>query len=238
MAVRGIGEDAAVKKKYDDSKRTIKRILAPYIGKLKRIGAIRSSWQYSFKYLPLTDEWKGYLAILAKIPGSMSYWNNDILPLKSVREEYAKKRSKKRARAEKESGRPSRGFELSRPSLWHRFDNWVSGIGDWFADKMHYFSDWMMKSWIWFLVAYVVIGLIVLWINEGFFAAFLGGIIVFFIIGLLASALEFIIALFTVIVKYITCAPFFVLRCIFYRGWTFLLFLIGVFGLLAYIIIP
>lgn len=187
MAVRGAGEEAAVKKKYNDSKRTIERILAPYIGKLKRIGAIPSSWQYSFKSLPLTDEGKGYLAIMAKLPGSMSYWDNDILPLKSLIDADVKKRNKEREKAEKEAAkrrkreererrkkagkvrRPSHGFELSRPSLWYRFDKWVSGVGDWFGDKMDDVSDWMMQAWIWYLAAYVIIGLIVVWVNEGFF---------------------------------------------------------------------
>lgn len=255
MAVRGAGKEETIKKKYEDSKRTIERILAPYISKLKRIGAISSSWQYSFKALPLTDEGKGYLAIMAKLPGSMSYWDNDILPLKSHIEADVKRRNKEREKAEKEAAkrrkrdererrrrsrkvsRPSHGFELSRPSLWYRFDKWVSGIGDWFGYKMHDISEWMMQAWIWFLAAYVVIGLIVVWVNEGFFAALLGGIVIFFIIGVLASILEFIVALITLIVKYITYVPFFILRCIFYRGWTFLLFLLGGCGYLTYLIL-
>lgn len=255
MAVRGAGKEDAIKKKYDDSKRTIERILAPYISKLKRIGAIPSSWQYSFKSLPLTDEGKGYLAIMAKLPGSMSYWDNDILPLKSIIEADVKKRNKEREKAEKEAAkrrkreererrkkagkvrRPSHGFELSRPSLWYRFDKWVSGVGDWFGDKMHDVSDWMMQAWIWFLAAYVIIGLIVVWVNEGFFAALLGGIVIFFIVGVLASILEFIVALITLIVKYITCIPFFILRCIFYRGWTLVLSLLCGCGYLTYLIL-
>ena len=115
-----------------------------------------------------------------------------------------------------------------RKSLWKRFDEWVSSVGNWFADIMHVISDWMMQAWIWFLVAYVIIGLIVVWVNEGFFTALLGGIVVFFIIGVLASILEFIVALITLIVKYVTCVPFFILRCIFYRGWTLLLVLLAI----------
>lgn len=254
MAVRGAGKEEAIKKKYDGSKRTIERILAPYISKLKRIGAIPSSWQYSFKSLPLTDEGKGHLAIMAKLPGSMSYWDNDILPLKSLIEADKKKRNKERKKAEKEAAkrrkreerelrkkarkvRPSHGFELSRPSLWYRFDKWVTHVGDWFSSIMHDISDWMMQAWIWFLAAYVIIGLIVVWVNEGFFSALLGGLVIFFIIGVLASILEFIVALITLIVKYVTCVPFFVLRCIFYRGWTFFLFLLGGCGYLTYLIL-
>ena len=254
MAFRGIGKEEAVKKKYDDSKNTIERILAPYINKLKRIGAIPTSWKYSFKALPLTDECKGHLAIMYKVSGSASYWDNDILPLKSLIEADKKKRNKEHEKAEKEAAkrrkreewelrkkarivRPSHGFELSRPSLWYRFDKWVSRVGDWFANIMHGISDWMMQAWIWFLAAYVIIGLIVVWVNEGFFSALLGGLVLFFIIGVLASILEFIVALITLIVKYVTCVPFFVLRCIFYRGWTFVLFLLGGCGYLTYLIL-
>lgn len=255
MAIRGTGEEDAIKKKYNDSKRTIERILAPYVSKLKRIGAIQSSWQYSFKSLPLTDEGKGYLAIMAKLPGSMSYWDNDILPLKSLIEADVKKRNKEREKAEKEDvkrrkreerkrrkkagkvHRPSRGFELSRPPLWYRFDKWVSGVGDWFRDKMDDVSNWMMQAWIWFLAAYVIIVLIAVWVNEGFFTALLGGIVIFFIIGVLASIIEFIFALITLIVKFITCLPFFILRCIFYRGWTLVLSLLCGCGYLTYLIL-
>lgn len=252
MAVRGAGKEDAIKKKYDDSKRTIERILTPYISKLKRIGAIPSSWQYSFKSLPLTDDGREYLAIMARLPYSMSYWDNDILPLRSQVEADLKRRNKELKKEEelaaKKSKREDCGhrimakkvsctehrFDLSRPSLWELFDKWVADIGDWFGYKMHDISDWMMQAWIWFLAAYVIIGLIVVWIYEGFFAALFGCIIIFFIIGLLASVLEFIVALITFIVKYITFVPFFILRCIFYRGWTLLLFLLGGFGYLTY----
>lgn len=233
MAVRGTGKEDAVRKKYDDSKRTIERILAPYISKLKRIGAIPSSWKYSFKSLPLTDEGKGHLAIMAKLPGSMSYWDNDVLPLKSRIDADAKRKDKER----KKAGRPSHGFDLSRPSLWYRFDKWVSGVGDWFAQKMVDVSDWMMQAWIWFLAAYLVIALIAVWINDGFFAALIGGVIIFFVIGVLASILEFIVGLITLLVKYITCVPFLIFRCIFYRGWTLVLSLLGGCGYLGYLIL-
>ena len=114
MAVRGAGKEEAIKKKYDDSKRTIERILAPYTSKLKRIGAIPSSWQYSFKSLPLTDEGKGHLAIMAKLPGSMSYWDNDILPLKSLIEADVKKRNKECEKAEKEAAKRRKREERER----------------------------------------------------------------------------------------------------------------------------
>lgn len=121
-----------------------------------------------------------------------------------------------------------------RKSLWRRFDEWVTGVGDWFAYKMHDISEWMMEAWIWFLAAYVVIALIVIWINEGFFEAFMGALVIFFIIGVLSSVLSFIVALITLIVKYITYVPLFILRCIFYRGWTFLLVILAICGFVAY----
>ena len=130
------------------------------------------------------------------------------------------------------SARPRHYYH--RESLWRRFDKWVTGIGDWFAYIMHVISEWMMEAWIWFMAAYVVIGLIVVWINEGLFEAFLGALIIFFIIGVLASILDVIVAIITLIVKYITYVPFFILRCIFYRGWTFLLVILGICGFVAY----
>ena len=111
IAAGGTGKDAEAKKKYVNSKHTIEKILAPYISKPKRIGAIPSSWQYSFKSLPLTDEGKGYLA---KLPDSMFYWDNDILPLKSLIEAEMRKRNKEREKAEKEAARLRKHEERER----------------------------------------------------------------------------------------------------------------------------
>lgn len=250
MAIRGVEKEETIKKKYDGSKLTIERILSPYISKLKRISAIPSSWQYSFKSLPLTEEGRRYLATM-----DMSYWEKDILPLKSLIKADEKKRKKEREKAEKEAAkrrkreerkrrkkakkasRPAPRFELSRPSLWYRFDRWVSNIGDWFADKMEEVSDWMMDAWMWFLGAFVLIGLIVSWICDSFFDALLGAILIFFIIEVLDSFVKLIAALISWLVKYITYVPFIILRCIFYRGWTFVLFFLGVCGYLIYLIL-
>lgn len=253
MAIRGAGKEDSIRKKYDDSKRTIERILSPYISKLKRIGAIPASWQYSFKALPLTDIGKGYLAAMAKLSGSMSYWDNDILPLKSLIEADYKKRRKELDKAEKEAAKrreheereriekvrkasrhSSRGLELSRPSLWHRFDKWVTGIGDWFAYKMDDITDWMMHAWIWFLAAYVIIGVIVVWVTEGFFSALLAVILLLALLGILSAVVETIVAIIALVVKYITYVPLFILRCVFYRGWTFLLTMLAIAGFVAF----
>ena len=251
MAVRGAGEEAAVKKKYNDSKRTIERILAPYISKLKRIGALPSSWQYSFKSLPLTDEGRGYLAIMAKLPGSMSYWDNDILPLKSLIEADAKKRDKERKKAEKEAekrrkreererrkkagkvGRPSHGFELSRPSFWYRYDKWVSRIGDRIAYRIEDITTWLMTATIWVAIIWAVVAVIAIWVYEGLFVA----IIVVIIGAALFGILEGMAGLLAAVVKYVSYVPLYLLRILFYRGWTLLLAVLGGCGYLMYLLL-
>lgn len=251
MAVRGAGKEETIKKKYDDSKRTIERILAPYISKLKRIGAIPSSWQYSFKALPLTDEGKGYLAIMAKLPGSMSYWDNDILPLKSHIEADVKRRNKEREKAEKEAAkrrkrdererrrrsrkvsRPSHGFELSRPSLWYRFDKWVAGVGETIEYRIHDITDWLMHAAIWIAIIWAVLVVILTWINEGLFIA----IIVVAIGTALIGILEGIAGILAAVVKYVSYIPLFAVRIIFYRGWTLLLTVLAGCGYLTFLIL-
>ena len=128
-------------------------------------------------------------------------------------------------------------YRTYRKSLWKRFDEWVSGIGNWFAYKMEDITDWVMQAWIWLLAAYVVIGLIVVWVNEGFFSALVAGFLLFAIIGILAAVLEVIVALIALVVKYVTYVPLFILRCIFYRGWTLLLVLLAVAGYVTYVVL-
>lgn len=244
MAVRDSAKEATIKKKYNDSQRTIERILAPYISKLKRIGALSSSWEYSFKRLPLTEEgmWMPGTA------GVTEYWNDDILPLKSVREKEARRKEKERMEAERrrkreelkeqrearKAMRSAFELDLSGPTLWCRFDKWVSRVGDGIAYKIEDISDWMMRSWIWFLVVYLLLGIIVIWINEGFFTAVLSVLLLLFIIGVLSAILETVVAVISVIIKYITYIPLYIVRFIFYRGWTFLLAFLAACGGLVY----
>lgn len=121
-----------------------------------------------------------------------------------------------------------------RKPLWTRFDDWVRRIGDWFAYKMDDISDWMMTAWVFFFIAYVLIGIIAVWVNEGFFSAVLAVFVILFVVGLLGGLIETIAGLIALIVKYVTYVPLFILRCIFYRGWTLLLILLTAVGFVAY----
>ena len=248
MAAGGTGKEAEAKKKYEDSKHTIERILAPYISKLKRIGAIPASWQYSFKSLPLTDEGKGYLA---KLPGSISYWDKDILPLKSLIAADARKRDKEREKAEKEAarlrkleererrkkagkvGRPSHGFELSRPSFWHRYDKWVTRIGDRIAFRIDDITNWLMTAAIWVAIIWAVVAVIAIWIYEGLFVA----IIVVIIGAALIGILEGVAGILAAVVKYVSYVPLYIVRIFFYRGWTLLLAVSTGCGYLIYLLL-
>ena len=121
-----------------------------------------------------------------------------------------------------------------RKSLWRRFDEWVRSIGDAIAYKMDDISDWMMTAWVFFFIAYVVIGIIVVWVNEGFFSAALAVLVILFLVGLLGGLIEAIAGIIALVVKYITYVPLFILRCIFYRGWSLLLTITGIAGFVAY----
>jgi len=248
MAVRGSEKESKIKQKYDDSKLTIERILAPYISKLKRIGAIPSSWQYSFKSLPLIEEYKGHLIVFARVPDLLCYWKNDILPLASVRESDAKKKEKEREKAEKKAAmrrkredrerrkkarkvrRLSPEFGLSKPSLWYRYDRWVTDIGNNLAYRIHDITDWLMHAAIWITIIWAVIVVIVILISEGLFVT----IIVVVIGAALIGLLEGIAGILVLLVKYLSYVPLYAVRFIFYRGWTLLLTLLAGCGYITY----
>lgn len=172
-----------------------------------------------------------------------------------LKEEEEKKRAEAESKRREEAARrakpaspvspsPSRHVrskptrvKLSRPSLWSRFDKWVSGIGDWFAYKMDDISDWMMTAWVYFFIAYVIIGIIVVWVNEGFFSAVIAVFVILFLVGLLGGLIETIAGIIALVVKYVTYVPLFVLRGIFYRGWTLVLLLLSGCGYLTYLIL-
>lgn len=251
MAVRGTRKKSAVKKKDTESKRTIETVLAPYIGRLKRIGAIPSSWKYSFRALPLTDEGKDLLAPMVKNPDLMSYWDKDILPFQPFRKAEERKRVKERERAEEEAekrrkreererlkkarkvSRPSHGFELSRPSLWHRFDRWVTRVGKGLAYRIDDITDWMMHAAMWVAILFAAIAVIAVWVDEGLFAAIILVVIGAVIFGLL----EGIAGVLAMVVKYVSYVPLYAVRIILYRGWTLLLAVLVGCGLVAYLVL-
>jgi hypothetical protein len=139
--------------------------------------------------------------------------------------------------APKPAFRPAPRYHPYRKSAWRRFNEWVSGIGNWFAYKMDDIAEWMMRAWIWLLAAFLVISVILVWVNEGLFTALLAVGLLFLIIGILSGVLEAIVALISLVVKYVTYVPLFILRCIFYRGWTFLLTVLGIGGYVTYLVL-
>lgn len=237
MALKDKKHEKKARQLFDKSASSLISILTPYINKLKRVGVIPSSWKYQLGLIPLTDRAKSRLgSTIVPISNIEYFWEKCILPTKKATDADWHKRLRERAKYHRKDGRRlgSAKIELSRPSQWYRFDKWVSGIGDWFGYRMHDVSEWMMINWIWFLAAYLVIAFIAAWYCEGFFPAFLGVIVLFLIIRVLSFLLEFIVAIVAFIIKYLTCVPFFIFRCIFYRGWTLLLAVIGIIGFVTY----
>ena len=110
----------------------------------------------------------------------------------------------------------SRSYYRSNLSLWDRIDNFIIGIGNWIASNG---ENAMMRlsmilwglSWVGF-----AIGIIAIWIDEGFIWALIAGIIgggVFYFVSGLALALFFFIDDFILLI----------VRYIFYNIWTFLI---------------
>lgn len=261
-AIKIEGSDGKAKAKLNESKQKIREILDPYIRHLKAIGVIPKSWTYSFKDIPLVEAERigkesGLGISKSDIDHITRHWESDTLPPR--KEVYISAVAKKASEAEmlevevrptpKPSVKPApkpipkpKPVERKKPvksrryrkSLWRRFDEWVRSIGDAIAYKMDDISDWMMTAWVFFFIAYVVIGIIVVWVNEGFFSAALAVFVILFLVGLLGGLIETIAGIIALVVKYITYVPLFILRCIFYRGWSLLMTIIGIAGFVAY----
>lgn len=254
-AIKIEGSDGEAKAKLNESKQKIREILDPYIRHLKAIGVIPKSWTYSFKGIPLVEAERigkesGLGVSKSDIDHITRHWESDTLPPR--KEVYISTEEKNRYMAwlfaevkkASEAGmlevevrptpKPSVKTRRYRKSLWRRFNEWVRSIGDAIAYKMDDISDWMMTAWVFFFIAYVVIGVIVVWVNEGFFSAALAVLVILFLVGLLGGLIETIAGIIALVVKYITYVPLFILRCIFYRGWSLLMTIIGIAGFVAY----
>ena len=260
-ALRNAKNESELNKSQKEATDKLLNLLGPYIKRLKKLGALPSGWAYDVKKQPISDFHKSTLKEEEKTSFE-KYWSEDILPLASLRarkergaaehvellrkarllkeEEERRRVEAERIRREKAAKRekparpkPSK-VKLSRPSLWYRFDKWVTRIGDWFAYKMDDISDWMMTAWLYFFIAYVVIGIIAVWIDDGFLSAAIAVFVILFFVGLLGGLIETIAGLIALVIKYVTYIPLFILRCIFYRGWTLLLILLTAVGFVTY----
>jgi len=256
LAMDDSGSDRMARSSYRKSRKRINKVLHPYIVRLKSIGALPSWWQYSFKELPLTVEGASFISIRSLSADGPIYWASDTLPTKTVRRaqvrksERAKKKEerliaknkrldeKDRRKVERllakewgskkpEKKKGAIGFDLSRPSLWERFDDWIAKIGLWFEFEMDDISSWVMSAWIWLVVLYLAVAIVIIWVTEGFFTALLSGVLLCIVIGVLARVLEVVAAFISLIVKDLTYFILWVLRYVFYRGWTFLLTLLA-----------
>ena len=234
MTLRGVGDERSLAKKFEEANNTIESILAPYISKLKRAGTIASSWKYSFNNLPLTDDAATYLSA-ARNPDVNKYWTANTLPLKSARDRAARKAAKLAGKERKKATPKDGKMALSTPSRWYRFDRWVTRAGERIEYKIDDISNWIMAAWVWIAAAMIVAGVIIVWVEEGFFVAALTVIILIALIGILAAIMETLIGLMCLIVKYVSYIPLYLLRVIFYRGWTLLLTILAGLGYLTYL---
>ena len=128
-----------------------------------------------------------------------------------------------RASTRTNASRSTGSYYRSNLSLWDRFDNFIIGIGNWIAcngeTAMSYLAMGCVGlSWIGF-----AIGVIAIWIDEGFIwaviAGIVGGGIMYFISGLALAVFYFIDDFILLIIRYI-----------FYNVWTFLAALAIFFG--------
>lgn len=230
------------------SKRQILTILNPYIDKLKKLGVISKTWQYSFRKLPLTDEKKRYLIVSTMNTSAPVYWENDDLPLKSKFEEekrkkaIAEKEKAKRLKKEKRKDNIRHFFRSIKWGIsdffaaigegigkgWRGFDSVIEDIGDLFYYDRERNTRFLIKALGWIVVAACVLLVIYKWIDKGFWNALGAGFLCFMAVGLYS----YVEGLVYFVAKLAFDIPQYILRVIFYRGWTLILFLILLAGYL------
>lgn len=247
-ALKGKQEESAIIVHAKTAKSRIQEILSPYIAKLKRIGVISNTWQYSFHRLPLTEDKLRLLKLYSKDISIETYWNNDRLPLKSIFEAERKRKEAERAKAEKERAEREkarknkerkdkvRSFFISIKwgisdffenigygigKVWRGFNNVIEDIGEFFYYDRDRNTRFLIKALGWCVIFLCIAYIIVAWATKGFWSALGIGFLCFMGIGIY-SYLEVIIQ---AILKIVFDIPQYILRIIFYRGWTFLLFL-------------
>lgn len=103
----------------------------------------------------------------------------------------------------------------SGDSLWARFDDKIRSIGDSLEDSSETITS--ILSFLLFII--LVVGVIFEWIDEGFWAALLTGVIGFIILSIIIAVMSYIMPLIV-----------YVLRLVFKNAWTFLIALILIFG--------
>ncbi len=114
-----------------------------------------------------------------------------------------------------------------RESLWERFDNGVSSIGNRISDKMENISHLITMGVVALLLLGAVVGLIAVWVEEGFIWAIIYSVAAYFI----GSIGGYLVIAATSIA---TSLALNVLRLLFWSGWTLLLGLIVAGGIITF----
>lgn len=248
-ALKGKRNENDIKIQVKLAKSKIQEILSPYIGKLKRIGVISNSWQYSFRRLPLTKEKLLSLKSYSTESTIQTYWDNDELPLKSVLEAARKRREEERARAEKERAEREKARKKKERKdkvrsffrsikwgisdffanigegigrAWRKFDYAIEDIGEFFYYDRARNTRFMIKALGWVVIALCVGYVVLTWATKGFWSALGIAFLCFMGVGIYAY-LEGIILF---LAKLLFDIPQYILRVIFYHGWTLVLILI------------
>ena len=251
-ALNGAKAESSIITQANDSKRQILNILNPYIDKLKKLGVISKTWQYSFRKLPLTEDKSRYLIVSTMNPSAPTYWDNDDLPLKSKLEEEKRKKAiaekekakrlKKEKRKEKRKDNIGRFFRSIKWGIrdffeslgygirkaWRGYNDLIENIGDFFYYDRNRNTRFLIKALGWIVVSAAVLLIIYTWIDKSFWSALGVGFLCFMAFGLYT----YVEGLVYFVAKLAFDIPQYILRIIFYRGWSFLLFLVLLAGAL------
>ena len=110
-----------------------------------------------------------------------------------------------------------------RPSLWSRFNEAIGNFGNWIADASDTIINVMAMIGVGAIILVAIIAVITTWVQEGFFMALLAGVIAY-IVGYIGIGIAWLV------INVVMNILLFVLRFLFWSGWTLLL---GVGGLIV-----
>lgn len=118
-------------------------------------------------------------------------------------------------------------------NVWQRFNFWVGSIGDWFAEHGETITSYC--ALILFILAWLIfaIGVISVWIDDGFWTALIGGAIV--------GVIFYYVSMITIgIFIWLSNLALAIVRYIFYSAYTLfaVLILMGILGAISLGMIP
>ncbi|MCM1110977.1 MAG: SH3 domain-containing protein [Clostridium sp.] len=114
-----------------------------------------------------------------------------------------------------------------RRSLWQRFNDGVTSIGNWFATNQEDIIGWLCVVAMIAIIGTAIAAVIAAWVNEGFWTA-----VITAIVAAIGGTIAWYAAAF--VIGFIMNIVLYGIRFLFWNGWTLLIAIVAALGLLIY----